>query len=110
MIDRPRDEGEDGVIEQPVRRSLPEIIEACAIVEDELAHQIRRLEQYVIPRTEEESLYHADLKEGYRTSNRYVGILRKYQEGRLSRRERGDDMDTKGGINASGRATASVDE
>lgn len=70
---------------RPVARSLAELVRALHIVESELGFQVHRLNEHVKPRTASEIEYHENLKEGYQTAQRWVGILRRYHQGRLDR-------------------------
>lgn len=90
MIDRPRDEdaavvGRDDYSNGlPLVRDLSELIRCLAVAEAEMRYQITRLDNHVRPRTERETKYHQDLREGYRTGARYTAILRRYHEGRAA--------------------------
>jgi hypothetical protein len=67
-------------------RSLPELVRALQIVDSELGFQIHRLSEHVVPRTESEVEYHGNLREGYELARYWVGILRRYHQGRLERK------------------------
>lgn len=103
----------EGAAAQPRERSLERLVEALEIVEDELGFQVMRLNEHVKPRTEEEAQYHDELREGYKSSQYYVRLLKRYVAGRLERitgeahvkDELGD-----GGIDDSGRAAAFVED
>ncbi len=71
--------------EEPVKRSLSEVVEALKITESELTFQIKRLLEHVRPRTAAEGKYHEELKAGYQHAAYMVRTLRRYQEGRLKR-------------------------
>lgn len=95
---------------QPVTRDLARIIEACEIVEAELRFQSERLEQNVRPESSGSDPQHlADLGAGYASSARYVGILRRYQEGRVERVRGGAVSEGDGSIDNLGRAAAFVE-
>lgn len=79
--------------------SLEELIRALEIAQSELNYQLMRLDTHVSPRNEEEAKYHANMKEGYRTAQYWLGILRRYHGGRLERlqsaeRNENDDTET----------------
>ena len=90
MIDRPRGDesvtagGRDDYSNAlPLVRDIGEIVRCLAVSEAEVRHQIARLERHVQSRTEKEAQYHRELLDGYRTTARYLAILRRYQQGRL---------------------------
>lgn len=83
MSDRATDAGQNIA---PPSRSLVDIVRALELSEGELFHQVKRLEDNVTPRTEDEAAHLTDMREGYRSAARYVGILKRYNEGRLRRR------------------------
>lgn len=88
--------------EVPRTRSMHRVVEACEDVEQELGFQIRRLNEHVTPRTEEEKEYFDNLKAGYEGAKRWIAILRRYQQGRLDR--------TRAGEPAPDRDAPSIDE
>lgn len=65
--------------------SLPDLVVALRIVEEELDFQVHRLNSMIEPTTQEEREYHGRLKAGYAESYRWVRTLRRYQQGRLDR-------------------------
>jgi hypothetical protein len=91
---------------QPITRDLTEVVKALEIVEQEFGFQAERLTRAVQASTENEREHQADLAVGYQTGARYAGILRRYHEGRLRRRESPYRQDSS--IDASGRAVAHV--
>ena len=72
---------------------LKTLIAATTTTEDELIYQVRRLEQLVKSRTEEERQFHAELKAGYEQAAFYVRTLKRYHEGRLSRLLEGEKLE-----------------
>src|SRR5438105_10911067 len=72
---------------QPMTRSIGELVEALKKVEAELAFQTDRLSTKVSGRTADEVEHLLDMRNGYENSRKYIGILRRYQEGRLARLE-----------------------
>jgi hypothetical protein len=95
----------------PGTRSLPELVRALQIVDSELGFQNHRLEEHVKPRTESEVEYFENLKEGYGKARYWLGILRRYHEGRLERLgENVADSLSLDGIDEKGRATAFADD
>lgn len=89
--------------------ALVDLVDALSVVEDELGFQVKRLNEHVKARTEEEAKYHDDLRQGYASAQTYVRRLRRYHEGRLDRQSEtgnpGLDSNQSGGI-VDGRATA----
>jgi hypothetical protein len=76
-------------------RSLPEIVDALEISENELRFHADRIRVPDAPESDEstgstegETHHLADLKTGYESAAHYIGILRRYQKGRLERQER----------------------
>lgn len=94
----------------PATRDLSKLIEACQTVESELHFQMDRLDTMVQARTPEEADFHVRLRKGYAEAHRFVGILRKYQAGRLARQQAGVEEVAGGGIDELGRAGAFLDE
>lgn len=62
-----------------------EIIRACETVESELIFHAERIERDVEADTKSEHRHLANLAREYRNSARAVGILKRYQKGRLRR-------------------------
>lgn len=71
-------------------RDLEQIVECLKVTESELGFQIGRLAR-TSGSTEDERDHLADLVKGYSSAAHYIGILRRYQEGRLSRGSRSDE-------------------
>ena len=71
---------------EPATRSLAELVRALEIVQEELGFQVHRLNEHVRPRTEAETDYHENLKEGYGKARYWIGILHRYHKGRLDHR------------------------
>lgn len=67
------------------QRDLGKLVEALAETEAELDFQVHRLETMVKPTTESEVEYFGKMLQGYRTASRWVGILKRYQQGRIDR-------------------------
>jgi hypothetical protein len=85
--------------------SLDKLVEALTLTESELGFQVHRLEDMVSPRTDSEAEYHTNLKRGYSDAKYWVGILKRYHEGRLQRQ--GGDV---GPAPSNGGVRAFVDE
>lgn len=96
--------------------------ETSKIAEAELRFQASRLERSVQPDTEDESGHLTDLRYGYegaadvlaclqklRDAQRYVGILRRYQEGRLARMQ-AKEGPVEAALDERGRAVAFTEE
>lgn len=66
---------------------IEQTIRSCRNVEEELSFHAQRLENTVKPETESEQEHIINLAKEYRNAARVVGVMRRYQEGRL-RRER----------------------
>lgn len=62
-------------------RDLTLLISAIKLVEDELSFQVARLAS-----TTDADGHIADLRDGYTVAKKYLGILRRYQQGRERRR------------------------
>lgn len=75
---------------EPKTRSIQEVVNALDVVMDELGFQLMRLDEHVKPSTESEEDYLPKLREGYKTSQYWLGVLRRYQQGRLDRMKTGD--------------------
>jgi hypothetical protein len=78
----------------PATRDLSKLVNALVLVEAELGFQVHRLNEHVKPRTKSEIEYHENLKEGYGGARYWVGILKRYHEGRLERSRSGDSLPT----------------
>jgi hypothetical protein len=70
---------------EPRTRSLSEVVDAIEIVQSELGFQLMRLDSHVRPKTESEDEYLPKLKEGYEQAQYWIGVLYRYQKGRLDR-------------------------
>ena len=82
---------------QPSTRDLGSVIDACRIVEDELTFHATRLDTIGRPTREGEASHHAELASDYKRAARAVGVLRRYQEGRIVREQgRADAIDARG--------------
>lgn len=85
-IEEERESEQEAMQGGPLIRSIPELVISMRIVEAEMWFQIKRLQEHVKARTEEEGLYFDDLELGYRTSARYIRRLRRYHEQRIARK------------------------
>jgi hypothetical protein len=85
---------------EPKTRNLEDLVGALETTLSELSFQIMRLESHVRPETESEEEYLPKLMEGYKTSRYWVGLLLRYQKGRLDRLTGGETMPERTGTGA----------
>jgi hypothetical protein len=78
-------------VSQPLTRDVRKIVESAEIMEAELLFQADRLKQS--GSTENEDEHFADLRRGYESAARYVGILKRYQQGRLEKQQQGGERE-----------------
>jgi hypothetical protein len=71
---------------EPSTTALPSVIYGLKIGRDELIFHANRIRNQTNPLTPAEGDHFGDLASGYIIAAHYVGILLRYQEGRLGRR------------------------